>query len=125
MIQEDMGNGKIESVGVRGTAFIPDVDGVSVAWMQHPHHAGNFANKIQLMIACMRVRKIKKSHRLAVYPVGKIIECGVKFGKQIIVNHDPQPGYDCHSLVVGIDPEAADLLELIAAEILALEVMVV
>lgn len=113
-----------EPLGVRGSAFYPDDDGVSVGWVEHPHHGNELAAQIRSLIGCMSCRTIKPSHRLAVYRVGAIMDCGVKFGKSISVNRDPQPNYLCHSLVVGIDPGSADLLDLIAAEVLALEAMV-
>ena len=115
-----------EPIGVWRTTFIPDSNGLSVAWVEHPHHGGDSTAQIRSLIGCLsRNRKIKSHHRLAVYRVGSIMECGERFGKSISVNQDPLTGYECHSLVVGIDPESADLLDLIALQLVALEAMVV
>ena len=125
LLHEEMEDGSLRPIGVRGSAFYPDDNGVSVAWLEHPHHCGGQTDQIQSMIGCLSIRTIRKSHRIAVYSVGTIVDCGVKFGKPISVNHDPLPNYECHSLIVGIDPGSAYLLDLIAAEVLALEAKVV
>lgn len=125
LLREEMEDGSFRPIGVRGSAFYPDDNGVSVAWLEHPHHGGKQTDQIQSMISCMSIRTIRKSHRLAVYRVGAIVDCGVKFGKSISINRDPLPNYKCHSLIVGIDPGSSDLFDLIAAELLALEAMVV
>lgn len=122
MIQEELPDGSLATTGVRGTAFLPDEDGVSVAWVEHTHHS-TIANPIRAMIGCMSLRTVRKSHRLALFKVQDIQACGKKFGKSIGVVHDPQPNYDCHALVVGIDPSLSDLLDLIAAECISMEAM--
>ncbi len=125
LIREEKEDGSLDVIGVKGSAFSPDDNGVSVAWVEHPHHGGE-TDQIRSMIGCLSlVRKVRKNHRLAVCSVGTIAECGEKFGKSITVNRAPRPNYDCHCLIVGIDPGSPDLLELIAAEVLALEAMVV
>ena len=76
------------------------------------------------MIGCMKTqRTVRKSHRLAIYRVQSIQDCGIKFGKALSVVQDPQSNYDCHALVMGLDPNAADLLDLIAAECISIEAM--
>lgn len=123
LIREELADGSLVVAGVRGTAFFPDEDGVSVAWVEHPHHTKDGSNPVQAMIGCMSCRIIRKSHQLALFQVQGIQECGAKFGKQISVVRAPEPNYDCHSLIVGIDPSSDDLLELIAAECLSMEAM--
>lgn len=124
LIRVELADGSLVATGVKGSAFVPDKDGVSVAWVEHPHHTKDGSNPIQAMIGCMsRRRTVRKSHQLAVYKVQSIQDCGTKFGRPISVVRDPQPNYDCHSLIVGIDPGSEDLLELIAAECLSMEAM--
>lgn len=124
LIQEELADGSIVSNGVRGTAFTPDEDGVSIAWVEHPHHAQSGMSAIQAMISCMKIqRTVRKSHRLAVYKVQSIQDSGTKFGKEISVVHDPQGRYECHALIKGIDRNLGDLLELIAAECISMEAM--
>lgn len=124
LIQEELADGTVVSSGVRGTAFTPDEDGVSVAWVEHPHHVQSGVSPVQAMISCMKnQRTVRKSHKLALYKVQSIQDSGNKFGKEISVVHDPLDGYECHGLIKGIDPNAGDLLELIAAECISMEAM--
>lgn len=123
LIQDELADGSIVINGVRGAAFTPDEDGVSVAWVEHPHHSRDGISAIQAMIGCMKIRKVRKSHRMALYKIQSIQDCGAKFGKDISVVHDPQQNYDCHALIRGLDPEAVDLLDLIAAECISMEAM--
>lgn len=123
LIRVESADGSLVVAGVKGSAFVPDEDGVSVAWVEHPHHTKDGSNPIQAMIGCMSCRTVRKSHQLALYKVQGIQDCGAKFGKPISAVRDPQPNYDCHSLIVGIDPGSDDLLELIAAECLSMEAM--
>jgi len=124
LMQEVQADDSIIITGVRGSAFVPDDDGLSVAWVEHPHHLADGVTPTQALISCMKSqRTVKKSHRLALIKVQNIQDCGTKFGKSISVIRDPLPSYDCHSLIVGIDPNTADLLELIAAECMAMEAM--
>jgi hypothetical protein len=125
LIQGEQADGSLVAIGVRGAAFVPDEDGVSVSWVEHPHHLRKGVADIQAVINCMKIRTIRKSHRLACYKIQSIQDCGAKFGKTISVLHDPQPNYDCHALITGIDREAADLLDLIAAECVSIEAMLV
>jgi hypothetical protein len=124
LIQDELADGSIVIKGVRGVAFTPDADGVSVAWLGHPHHVQSGVSAVQAMISCMKTqRTVRKSHQLALYKVQSIQDSGTKFGKEISVVHDPLEGYECHALIKGIDPNAADLLELIAAECISMEAM--
>ena len=125
LIQDEQADGSLVAVGVRGAAFFPDEDGVSVAWVEHPHHPKDGVAAIQAMINCMKIRTVRKSHRLACYKIQNIQDCGAKFSKNISVMHDPQSNYDCHALIKGIDPNAVDLLDLIAAECVSIEAMLV
>lgn len=122
LVQEEDAYGNLVATGVRGEAFIPDDDGVSVGWLEQ--HEGSREQQIRSMVSCMQSsRTVRKSHRLALLSVGVISECGSKTGYDVWVEHDPAAGFDCHSLIVGIDPKRKELMELIAAEILSLEVM--
>lgn len=124
LLTQERDDGTLEAVGVAGNAFFPDEDGVSVGWVEHIHHDNlPHADRLSKLIGCMGVRTIRKSHRLAVLKVGSIVDCGTRIGKTVSVVPDPQPNFDCHSLIVGIEPSAADLQALIAAEIIAMEVM--
>jgi hypothetical protein len=124
LMQEEQTDGSIIITGVRGSAFIPDDDGLSVAWVEHPHHLADGVTQTQVLVRCMKLqRTVRKSHRLALFRIRDIQDCGTKFGKPISIIRNPLPNYDCHSLIVGIDPNTADLLELIATECIAIEAM--
>lgn len=119
LVQEEDANGNLVATGVRGAAFIPDEDGVSVGWLEQ--HQGTREHQIRSMVSCMQSsRTVRKSHRLALLSVGVISECGSKTGNDVWVEHDPVDSFDCHSLIVGIDPEKEELMELIATRILSL-----
>ena len=126
MIQGELTDGSIGAIGVKGVAFTPDEDGASVAWVEHPHHSRDGISAIQAMIGCMKTqRTVRKSHRLALHKIQTLQDCGAKFGKDIAVVHAPLPNYECHALITGLDPNAADLLDLIAAECMSMEAMLV
>lgn len=119
-------NGDLIAVGVKSSAFFPDNDGVSVGWLEHEHHVGDRNQQICSMVNCIcNHRKIKRSHRLALLPINAILRCGNFRGAHLWVEHDPIQGYECHSLICGIDPNEGELIALIATEILSLEVMLV
>lgn len=123
LISDEQADGSLVVVGVRGSAFSPDADGVSVAWIEHPHHQRAGVTAIQAVVDCMKIRTVRRSHRLARYKIQTIKDCGAKFGRDIGVMHDPQPNYACHALITGLDPNTADLLDLIAAECASIEAM--
>jgi hypothetical protein len=76
------------------------------------------------MIGCIKTqRTVRASHRLAICKIQTLQDCGVKFGKDITVEHDPLTNYECHALIKGLDPNGAELLDLIAAECMSMEAM--
>lgn len=124
MVIEEAADGTLIPVGVQSSAFLPDANGVSVGWLEQ--HAGNRNQQIRSMANCMcSYRTVRKSHRLALLPISAISRCGKLRGAHLWVEHDPIEGYDCDSLICGIDPNETELTGLIAAEVLVLEVMLV
>lgn len=108
--------------GVNGEAFnsSKDIDGISVLWVEHIHHHNK---SLPDVMKCLnKNRSVKRSHRLAVIGVQTIINCGSKLGENLVVCSDPLSNYDCHSLIVGINPDLPELFDLIASEVLSIEV---
>lgn len=122
LITQEGDNGELIPVGVSHEAFIPDDDGVSVSWVEHPHHQ---SPKQDSMIRCLvSNRRVKATHRAAVLKVGAIIQCGSKMGQPLQVEHDPYEDYECHSLIKGLNDKNTELQGLIATGLLSLEVMI-
>lgn len=111
--------------GIHRTAFRVDDDGASSAWVQHIHH-GVVEDHISRTIECISKNlKPTKTHRLALFAVEAIEGCGLKFELPLSVVHAPDPGFVCHSLIVGIDPESTELLDTLCLELLSLEAILV
>lgn len=107
--------------GVNGEAFnsSKDSDGISVLWVEHNHHNVLLADTVKCLNSN---RSVKRSHRLAVISVQTVLNCGSVLGQSLSVCGDPLPNFDCHSLILGINPDLPELFDLIASEILAIEV---
>lgn len=122
LMQEENDAGIIVSVGVNASVFEPDDDGTSVGWLEYFNGTTEF--QINQVINCMKVRTVRKSHRLALFNVGQVLKCGNQLGIDIEVRHDPQDNYECHSLITGYDSTKTELMGLIALEFMSLNVMV-
>lgn len=121
LITDDV-DGQLVVNGVNASAFVPDDDGVSVAWIEY--YQGSQADQIQQALECMcRQRTVRKNHRLALFEVGTVKNCGFRCGKQLDVITDGYEGYECHSLITGVDQDCNDLMNLIALNYLSLHLM--
>lgn len=112
---------------VSGTVFRVDPDGVSVSWLEHRSHPEPRIRAVQQCIT-NGGRTLKPSHKLAIFNVASIKECGRLFGKQLAVTSSPIPAWNylCHSSIQGLTSNDDDnaVLELIATEVIAIEAVV-
>jgi len=105
-----------EPTGVSPDEFTPDVDGLSVTWLEF--FSGSLSEQFaQARATISRSRHIRASHRLAGLSVGKIVAIHAKSGNPLVVEHDPDetPGKEnpAHSLITGYgedDEDAKNLL---------------
>jgi len=108
-------------VGVFPHAFEHDEDGVSVTWLEH--FGGTITEQLAAARAAMgRVRRLRKSNRLAKLGVGKVVAAGRPIKKVIDAVHDPideppDAQNTGHSLIVGISEDDDDLRNRIAMTI--------
>ena len=123
LMQDEDETGKIVPIGVNASVFEPDDDGLSVGWLEYFEGTSEF--QMSKVIDCMKVRAVRKSHRLALFNVGQVLKCGEQVNIEIEVSHDPQDKYECHSLITGYDSSKTELMGLIALEVMSLNVMVV
>jgi hypothetical protein len=121
LMQEADDAGKIIPIGVNASAFEPDDDGASVGWLEY--YEGPIESQIAQVVECMKVRKVRKSHRLALFNVGQILKCGTQLGINIEVSHDPLDNYECHSLITGYDSTKSELMGFMALQFLSLNEM--
>ena len=122
LMTEPDSTGKQLPIGINADSLIPDDDGLSVGWLEY--FDGDVEFQINKVISCITTQRIpKKSHRLALFNVGKILKCGQLQGLDLAVIHDPYDNYECHSLITGYDSTKTELMGLIALEVMSLNVM--
>jgi len=115
-------NGTVISIGVLGSAFIPDEDGLSMGWLEY--YKGDRDSQLSQLIECLSAqRTVRKSHKLALIKIQNLIATGIRNHKNIEVKHDPLTGYESHSLITGYDSNDSELMEMIALEISSLNAM--
>ena len=101
---------------VTGDAFKPDLDGVSVTWLQYFQGSRND----QLKAARETIansRTVRRNHRLAVLNIEAISSVGAASGLQLWVEHDPiedPPPNQAHCLIKGVPFENTVVHEALA-----------